>query len=118
VVEYPVLSEDDMRNCLGLFAAIAVSVWFSAASASFVPHLTPAEQQRYQEMMKADPSAARAYLDTRNYVSICQQGLDQSSRILEIGIQPEDYDARYATPDEVKMVKKAILLWMKATVAQ
>jgi hypothetical protein len=107
-----------MRNCLGLFVAIAVSVWFSAASASFIPRLTPAEQQRHQEMTKVDPSAARAYLDTRNYVSICQQGLDQPSRILEIGIQPEDYDARYATPDEVKMVKKAIFLFMKATVAQ
>ena len=107
-----------MRNYFGLFAALVVSVWFSAASAAFVPHLTPAEQQRYQEMMKTDPSAARAYLDTRNYVSICQQGLDQSSRILEIGIQPEDYDVRYATPDEVKTVKRAIFLWMKATVAQ
>jgi hypothetical protein len=118
VAEYPALREDGMRNCLGLFAAIAMSVWFSAAGASFVPHLTPAEQQRYQELKKDDPSAARAYLDTRNYVSICQQGLDQSSRILEIGIQPEDYDARYATPDEVKLVKRAISLWMKATVAQ
>jgi hypothetical protein len=50
-----------MRNSFGLFAAIAVSVWFGAASASFVPRLTPAEQQRHQEMMKTDPSAARAY---------------------------------------------------------
>jgi hypothetical protein len=107
-----------MRNSFGLFAAIAVSVWFGAASASFVPRLTPAEQQRHQEMMKTDPSAARAYLDTRNYVSICQQALNQPSRILEIGIQPDDYDVRYATPDEVKMVKQAIFLWMKATVGQ
>jgi hypothetical protein len=107
-----------MRNYFGLFAAIVVSVWFSSASASFIPHLTPAEQQRYQEMMKADPSAARAYIDTRNYVSICQQGLKQLSRILEIGIQPKDYDVRYATPDEVRMVKQAISLWMKATIAQ
>ena len=38
--------------------------------------------------------------------------------ILEIGIQPKDYDAKYATPDEVNMVKQAISLWMKATIAQ
>ena len=107
-----------MRNYLGLFAAIVVSFWLGAANASFVPHLTPAEQQRYQEMMKADPLAARAYIDTRNYVNVCQQALKQSSRILEIGIQPKDYDAKYATPDEVNMVKQAISLWMKATIAQ
>jgi hypothetical protein len=107
-----------MRNYFGLFAAIVVSVWISAASASFVPDLTPAEQQRHQEMMKADPSAARAYIDSRNYISICQQALKQLPRILEIGIQPKDYDVKYATPDEVKMVKQAIFLWMKATMAQ
>jgi hypothetical protein len=107
-----------MRNHFGLLAAVVVSVWFGAASAAFVPHLTLAEQQRYQEMMKVDPSAARGYIDTRNYVSICQQALKQLSRILEIGIQPKGYDAKYATPDEVKMVKQAIALWMKATIAQ
>lgn len=107
-----------MRKYVGMLAAIVVSMWIGAASASFVPHLTPAEQQRHQEMIKTDPSAARAYIDTRNYVSICQQALKQLPRILEIGIQPKDYDAKYATPDEVKMVKQAIFLWMKATIAQ
>jgi hypothetical protein len=110
--------ENDMRNYFCLSAVLVVSVWLTAASASFVPHLTPAEQQRYQEMMKADPSAARAYIETRNYVSICQQALKALPRILEIGIQPDNYDVRYATPDEVKMVKQAIFLWMKATIAQ
>jgi hypothetical protein len=107
-----------MRNYLGLFAAIVMSFWLGAANASFVPHLTPAEQARYQEMMKADPLAARAYIDTRNYVNVCQQALKQLSRILEIGIQPNDYDVKYATPEEVNMVKQAISLWMKATIAQ
>jgi hypothetical protein len=69
-------------------------------------------------MMKADPSAGRACIDTRNYVSICQQALKQTSRILEIGVQPKNYDVRYVTPDEVRMVKEAIFLWMKATIAQ
>jgi hypothetical protein len=77
-----------------------------------------AEQARYQEMMKADPLAARAYIDTRNYVSVCQQALKQLSRILETGIQPKDYDVKYATPEEANMVKQAISLWMKATIAQ
>ena len=107
-----------MRNYVALFAAIAVSVWVSTASASFVPHLTPSEQQRHQEMMKVDPSAARAYIDTRNYVSICQQALERLPRIFEIGIQPKDYDIKYATPDEVKIVKRAIFLWMQAAVSQ
>jgi len=107
-----------MRKYFGMFAAIVVSMWISAASAYFVPHLTPAQQQRYQEMIKTDPSAARAYIDTRNYISICQQALKQLPRILEIGIQPKDFDAKYASPDEVKTVKRAIFLWMKATIAQ
>jgi len=68
--------------------------------------------------MKVDPSAAHAYIDTRNYVSICQQALKQLPRILEIGVQPKDYDPKYATPDEVKIVKEAIFLFMKATIAQ
>src|SRR5450759_1465927 len=102
----------------GLLLAIVVTVCVSPANASFKPNLTPAEQQTHHEMMKADPSAAQAYIDTRNYVSICQQALKQPSRILEIGIQPDDYDQKYATQEEVAMVKRAIFLWMKATIAQ
>lgn len=100
-----------------LLATIFVVLCVSPAFASFKPHLTPAEQQRYQEMMKTDRSAAHAYIDTRNYVSICSQALKQTARILEVPIQPEDYDVKYAAPDEVKMVKQAIFLWMKATIA-
>jgi hypothetical protein len=109
---------DDMRErFFCLLATIFVVLCVSPAFASFKPRLTPAEQQRYQEMMKTDRSAAHAYIDTRNYVSICSQALKQTARILEVPIQPEDYDVKYAAPDEVKMVKQAIFLWMKATIA-
>ena len=108
-----------MRNrFFGLLLAFVVTVCVSAANASFKPNLTPAEQQTYREMVKTDPSAAHAYIDTRNYVSICRQALKQPSRILEIGIQPEDYNQEYTTQEEVVMVKRAILLWMKATISQ
>jgi len=101
-----------------LLAAIAVAMCASRASAFFRPKLTPAEQQHYREMLKANPGTAHAYLDTRNYVSICLQALEQPSRVLEIGVEPKDYNEKYATPDEVKIVKQAIFLWMKATIAK
>jgi hypothetical protein len=103
---------------LALLAAISVAVCAGRANASFEPQLTLAEQQTYQEMLKATPAAAHAYMDTRSYVSICSQALKQPSRILEIGVEPEDYNEKYATPDEVKIVKQAIFLWMKATLAK
>ena len=101
-----------------LLAAIAVATCVSRANAFFKPQLTPAEQQTYQEMSKANPVTAHAYMDTRSYVSICLQALKQPSRILEIGVEPKDYDEKYATADEVKIVKQAIFLWMKATIAK
>jgi hypothetical protein len=101
-----------------LLAAIAVAMCVSSAYALFKPQLTPAEQQTYQEMLKANPGAAHTYVVTRNYVSICLQALKQPSRILEIGIEPKDYNEKYATSNEVKMVKQAIFLWMKATIAK
>jgi hypothetical protein len=107
-----------MRDRLfGLLTAIVVTGGVGSANASFVPHLTPPEQQRYQEMLKADPAAAHAYIHTRNFVSICQQALGQPSRVLEMPIEPKDYDEKFVTPDEVKSVKSAIFLWMKATIS-
>ena len=101
-----------------LLAAIVVAMCVSRANAFFKPQLTPVEQQTYQEMLKANPATAHAYMDTRSYVSICSQALKQPSRILEIGVEPKDYNEKYATPDEVKIVKQAIFLWMKATIAK
>ena len=100
---------------LGTLLVSMLSV--AAANAAFVPQSGPIEQKSYQELVRTDPAAAKSYMDTRNYVRICSQGLEQPTRILEIGIQPDDYNDKYTTPGEAKMVKQAIFLWMKATVA-
>ena len=95
-----------MLRILFVFAALLIAP--SVYAASLKPHLPPEEQAAYEEMLKTNPTAAKEYLATREYVSACRQVVADPKLAIDLPDEPDDFSSKYVTSDERKMMKTAI----------
>ena len=65
-------------------------------------------------MLKTNPTAAKNYLITREYVSVCRQVVANSKIAIDLPDEPDDFSSRYVSSDERKMMKRAITLALSA----
>src|SRR5258708_20065438 len=89
---------------------IFVSFLISSAvsGASLKPQVPPDERAVYEEMLKNNPTAAKEYLATREYVSTGRQVVANPKLALALPDEPADFNSRYVTKDEQKIMKEAI----------
>jgi hypothetical protein len=97
-----------------LFAAAIVLTFAASSSASLTPsQLTPKERATYNSLA-SKPDDARHFLVTREYLRVCKSTTKaNASRLPDI---PADYDARFVSADEQKVVDDALDLSFAALV--
>ena len=94
---------------LRIFAIlITVFIYHSVQAASLKAQVPPNERATYEEMLKTNPTAAKEYLVTREYVSQCRQVVENPNLASDLPDEPDDFNSRYVSRDEGKMMKKAI----------
>lgn len=95
-----------------IFLTFCMLVGFTVASvaATLTPHLSPKEHRIYNEIMTINPAAARRYLATRNYLSMCRQVNANHKLAINLTYEPDSYDKKYVTKSEQKIVSDAITL--------
>ena len=100
---------------LRIFAIlITVLICHSVQAASLKAQVPPNERATYEEMLKTNPAAAKEYLITREYVSQCRQVVENPNLANDLPDEPDDFNSRYVSKDEGKMMKKAIQLALTA----
>jgi len=82
------------------------------------PQITNEEHATYEKMMQTDVSAAKSYLDTRNYLSLCRQVVADPNSALQLTPEPDSYSDQYVTSDEQAIVDHAINLNIAAILSQ
>jgi hypothetical protein len=68
----------------------------------------------YVEMLKSNPTAAKEYLTTREYVSACRQVVANPKIAIDLPDEPDDFNYRYVSSDERKMMNQAVKLALSA----
>ncbi len=101
-----------MMRIFVILITLLISQWASAAPLK--PQVPPNERAVYDEMLKTNPTAAKAYLVTREYVSACRQVVANPKIAIDLPDEPDDFNSRYVSQDEIKMMKKAITLALSA----
>ena len=101
-----------MFRVLILFVAVLIS--HSVYAASLKPQVPPNERATYVEMLKTNPTAAKEYLITREYVSQCRQVVANPKLAIDLPDEPDDFNSRYVSRDDSKMMKKAITMALGA----
>lgn len=92
-----------------LFFFIIILISHSVHAASLKPQVPPQERAVYEEMLKTNPTAAKGYLITREYVSVCRQVVANPKLAIDLPDEPDDFAPKYVTKDERKMMKDAIV---------
>src|SRR6185437_11032432 len=96
---------------LRIFAILmAVLISHSVQAASLKPQVPPNERAIYAEMLKTNPTAAKEYLITREYVSAGRQVVANPKLASDFPNEPDDFKSRYVSKDEAEILKKAIKL--------
>jgi hypothetical protein len=89
------------------------------ASSELKPQLTQYELAAYETRMKTNHAAAREYLDTRNYLSLCRQVIAKPESAIDLPVQPETYRGyEYLTSAERGIIDEAVNLKMAALLAR
>lgn len=97
-----------------LVILVTVLISYSVYAAPLEPQVPPDERAVYVEMMKTNPTAAKEYLVTREYVSVCRQVVANPQIAIDLPDEPDDFNLRYASNDERNMMKKAITMALSA----
>jgi len=73
-------------------------------------NLTPDERAQYQQKLAdlAHPDAAQKYLDTRNYVFLCNQIDSHPSLAVLLPAYPDDFTLTYVTQTEKETVIRSL----------
>jgi hypothetical protein len=108
------LEDTQMFRVFLILVAFLVSHVVSAASLK--PQVPAAERAVYLDMQKADPATAKKYLATREYVSQCQQVVANPKLAIDAPDEPDDFDQKYITKAEVKIITDAARLGLAAYV--
>ena len=95
-----------MQRILLIFVFLLLSSVVSGASLK--PQVPPQELAAYEEMLKTNPTAAKEYLATREYVSTGRQVVANPKLAIDLPDEPDNMNWRYATKDEQKMMKEAV----------
>lgn len=104
-----------MLRILAILVTILIS--HSVQAASLKPQVPPNERATYLEMLKTNPTAAKEYLTTREYVSQARQVVANPSLASDFPDEPDDFKSRYVSKDEVGILKKAIQSALAAYIA-
>jgi hypothetical protein len=91
-----------------LVMLVTVLISHSVYAAPLEPQVPPDERAVHVEMMKTNPTAAKEYLVTREYVSVCRQVVANPKNAIDLPDEPENFNSRYTSGDERKMMTKAI----------
>lgn len=78
------------------------------------PQVPPNERAKYAEMLKINPTSAKQYLITREYVSQCRQVVANSKLAIDLPDEPDNFNSRYVSSDDSRMMKKAIQMALSA----
>ena|SRR5665647_1010641 len=97
-----------------LVILVTVLISQSVYAETLKPQVPPNERAVYVEMLKTNPTAAKKYLITREYVSVCRQVVANPKIAIDLPDEPDDFNSRYVSSDESKMMKKAITLALSA----
>src|SRR5579864_8324127 len=101
----------------GLLILVAFLVSHTVSAASIKPQVPPNERAIYAEMLKTNPTAAKEYLITREYVSAGRQVVANPKLASDFPDEPDDFKSRYVSKDEAEILKKAIKLSLEAYIA-
>jgi hypothetical protein len=97
-----------------LVILVTVLIAQSVCAASLKPVVPPNERAVYAEMLKTNPTAAKEYLITREYMSQCRQVVANPKLAIDLPDEPDDFNSHYVSKDESKMMKKAIIMALGA----
>jgi hypothetical protein len=95
-----------MFRAVPILAALLFSQ--SVYAASLEPQVPPSERAIYADMLKSDPTAAKAYLITREYVSQCRQVVANPALAIDLPDEPDGVDWKYTSSADRIMMKEAI----------
>ena len=99
-----------MRLMVLAVAVLVFSTVAQGAEAAPAPaHLTKQDVVIYQAL-KSYPDAARSFLDTRVYVRRCESVVHHQLAADKLGVKPDDYNSKYVTGPERKVVVKAVAM--------
>jgi hypothetical protein len=87
---------------------IGVLVPFAVSAAPIEPQITSQERSVYADMLKTNPAAAKEYLRTREYLSVCRQVVANPQLADDLPDATDDVKYSYMTKDEQAVVKLAI----------
>lgn len=91
-----------------LFILVTVLMTSAVSAAVLKPQVPPQERAKYMDMLQTNPAAAKAYLITREYLSVCRQVVANPKLASDLPDQPDGVDWKYFTSADIKVVKDAI----------
>jgi hypothetical protein len=99
---------------------ISVSLLISSAvsAAPLEPQVPPQERTVYEGMVKKNPTVAKEYLATREYLSVCRQVVANPKLAIDLAPEPDSYRPDYVTSTEQKIVDQAINLNIAAMLSR
>ena len=93
-----------------LLISVFVLISSAASAVPLEPQVPPQERTVYEDMVKKNPGAAKEYLATREYLSVCRQVIANPKRAIDLAPEPDSYRPDYVTSTEQKIVDQAISL--------
>jgi|ERR1700674_1736898 len=97
-----------------LVMLVTVLISHSVYAAPLKPLVPPNERAVYVEMLKTNPTAAKEYLITREYVSVCRQVVANPKIAIDLPDEPDDFNSRYVSREESKMLNQAVKMALSA----
>jgi hypothetical protein len=91
-----------------LLILVTVLITSAVSAAPLKPQVPPEERVIYMDMLQTNPTAAKANLITREYLSVCRQVVANPKLASDLPDQTDGVDYRYLTSADRKVVKDAI----------
>jgi hypothetical protein len=102
----------------GFLILVALLASDAVYAASLKPQVPPNERAAYADMLKTKPTAAKEYLATREYLSMCRQVVANPKLAIDLVPEPDSYRSDYVTSTEQKVVDQAINLNIAAMLSR
>jgi hypothetical protein len=109
---------EDTYMLRGFLILVAFLVSHAVYAASLKPQIPPNERTVYSDMLKTKPAAAKEYLATREYLSMCRQVVANPQLAINLVPEPDNYRPDYVTSAEQKVVDQAINLNIAAMLSR
>jgi hypothetical protein len=102
----------------GLLISVFILIASVVSAAPIEPQVPPQERAVYEDMVKKNPTGAKEYLATREYLSACRQVVANPKRAIDLAPEPDGYRPDYVNSSEQKIVDQAINLNIAAMLSR